>query len=63
MCIRDRLNVRDPQGNRLVRIHAIGFPVQIGQILGQTSGARFANLMRVLCEENGGTFVGLNRLN
>jgi hypothetical protein len=59
----DRLNVRDAQGNRLVRIHAIGFPVQIGSALGRQTGARFANLMRVLCEENGGTFVGLNRSN
>jgi hypothetical protein len=59
----DRLNVRDAQGNRLVRIHAVGFPVQIGQVLGRSSGARFANLMRALCEENGGTFVGLNRTN
>ena len=59
----DRLNVKDAAGNGLVRIHAIGFPVQIGQILGATSGARFANLMRVLCERNDGTFVGLNRTN
>ena len=59
----DRLNVKDAAGNGLVRIHAIGFPVQIGQILGATSGARFANLMRVLCEQNDGTFVGLNRTN
>jgi len=59
----DRLNVKDAAGNGLVRIHAIGFPVQIGQILGATSGARFANLMRVLCEQNDGTFVGLNRIN
>ncbi len=55
------LNPRDADGNPLVRIHAIGFPVQIGNVLGATSGSRFANLMRALCERNGGTFVGLNR--
>jgi hypothetical protein len=59
----DVLNPKDRNGNGLVRIHAIGFPVQIGQVLGASTGARFANLMRVLCERNGGTFVGLNRTN
>jgi hypothetical protein len=59
----DRLNIRDAEGNRQVRIHAVGFPVNVGSVLGATSGARFANLMRILCEENGGTFVGLNRTN
>jgi hypothetical protein len=57
----DRLNQRDAQGNRLVRIHAIGFPTMIDSAIGATTGSRFANLMRVLCEDNGGTFVGLNR--
>jgi hypothetical protein len=59
----DRLNIRDARGNRLVRIHAVGFPVNIGSALGSQSGARFANLMRILCEQNGGTFVGLNAIN
>jgi hypothetical protein len=59
----DRLNIRDDAGNRLVRIHAVGFPVNVGSVLGATSGARFANLMRIICAENGGTFVGLNRTN
>jgi len=27
-----------------------------------TTGVRFATLMRVLCRKNGGTFVGLSRL-
>jgi len=57
----DRLNKRDAKGNRLVRIHAIGFPTMIDSGIGATTGSRFANLMRVLCEDNGGTFVGLNR--
>ncbi|MGW8367665.1 MAG: VWA domain-containing protein [Gammaproteobacteria bacterium] len=57
----DRINREDDQGNRLVRIHSIGFPVtfQRGAALA-TTGTRFATLMRILCEKNGGTFVGLN---
>ena len=58
----DRLN-RPARGGaeRLVRIHAIGFPVQF-QGGNSMSGIRFAMLMRALCERNGGTFVGLNSL-
>ncbi len=57
----DRINREDDKGNRLVRIHSIGFPVtfQRGAALA-TTGTRFATLMRILCEKNGGTFVGLN---
>ncbi len=57
----DRINKEDDKGNRLVRIHSIGFPVtfQRGAALA-TTGTRFATLMRILCEKNGGTFVGLN---
>ena len=58
----ERINQADRFGNRLVRIHAVGFPVQLyGGAFGQFS--RFANLMRVLCERNGGTFVALPSLN
>ena len=57
----DRINREDDQGNRLVRIHAVGFPVQfIRPPSMQITGIRFATLMRILCEKNGGTFVGLN---
>ncbi|MGI9290767.1 MAG: VWA domain-containing protein [Gammaproteobacteria bacterium] len=46
---------------RLVRIHAVGFPTQFAR--GTSPNAlRFSNLMRALCERNGGSFVGLNRL-
>jgi hypothetical protein len=57
----DRINREDDKGNRLVRIHSIGFPVTFprGAALA-TTGTRFATLMRILCEKNGGTFVGLN---
>lgn len=57
----DRINREDDQGNRRVRIHAVGFPVQfIRPPSMQTTGIRFATLMRILCDQNGGTFVGLN---
>ena len=57
----DRINRADSDGNRLVRIHAVGFPVQFArQRHLQTTGIRFATLMRELTHRNGGTFVGLN---
>lgn len=57
----ERLNKKDNQGNRRVRIHAVGFPIQfIRPEKEQITGIRFATLMRALCEQNGGTFVGLN---
>ncbi len=57
----ERVNQADEQGNRLVRIHAVGFPTQLAG--GRTRNAlRFANLMRALCERNGGTFVALTSL-
>ncbi len=57
----DLINKEDAQGNRLVRIHAVGFPVMFAQAQNlQYTGLRFATLMRALCDRNGGTFVGLN---
>jgi hypothetical protein len=57
----DRVNKADQFGNRLVRIHAIGFPVHLES--GNSQNAiRFANLMRTLTERNGGTFVALTSL-
>ncbi len=58
----ERINEADRFGNCLVRIHAVGFPVLLrGGWFEQAS--RFANLMRVLCERNCGTFVALPTLN
>jgi hypothetical protein len=59
----DRYNRPDSEGNRPVRIHAIGFPVMfsVGGASDHT-GVQFATLMRILCRRNGGTFVGLNSL-
>jgi hypothetical protein len=57
----ERVNKADQFGNRLVRIHGVGFPTQLAG--GQMRNAvRFANLMRTLCERNGGTFVALTTL-
>ena len=57
----DRINRAGADGQRRVRIHAVGFPVQFSrQSHLQTTGIRFATLMRELTYRNGGTFVGLN---
>ena len=57
----DRINRENVNGERLVRIHAVGFPVQFIRAPHlQTTGIRFATLMRELTYRNGGTFVGLN---
>jgi hypothetical protein len=54
----DVINRDDDQGERRVRIHAIGFPVRPDAP--QYTSIRFATLMRILCAKNGGTFVGLH---
>jgi hypothetical protein len=57
----DRINRATQGGSRMVRIHAVGFPTMVEGSRGiGITGARFAALMRVLCQMNGGTFVGLN---
>jgi Sec-independent protein translocase protein TatA len=57
----DRTNGASRGGERLVRIHGVGFPTQLAG--GQMRNAQqFANLMRTLCERNGGTFVALTTL-
>lgn len=57
----DRINRVDASGNRLVRIHAVGFPTQFSRAPHlQGTGIRFATLMRELTRRNGGTFVALN---
>jgi hypothetical protein len=56
----DRINREDSQGNRPVRIHGVGFPVMFSQrSFSENTGVRFATLMRILCQKNGGAFVGL----
>ena len=52
------INREDSTGERRVRIHAIGFPVRPDAP--QYTSVRFATLMRILCQRNGGSFVGLD---
>jgi len=56
----ETVNRADAEGNRMVRIHAVGFPFffEPGRDISDTS-RRFAQLMRILCDRNGGTFVAL----
>jgi hypothetical protein len=57
----ERINRETENGERMVRIHAVGFPVQFARPDNlQLTGIRFASLMREVCWRNGGTFVGLN---
>ncbi|WP_199611036.1 vWA domain-containing protein [Flocculibacter collagenilyticus] len=57
----ERLNRMNQNKERMVRIHAVGFPVQFSRPENlQATGIRFATLMRELTHRNGGTFVGLN---
>ncbi|WP_317933440.1 hypothetical protein [Halioxenophilus sp. WMMB6] len=57
----ERINRKNREGESLVRIHAVGFPVQFSRPINmQTTGIRYATLMRELTKRNGGTFVGLN---
>jgi hypothetical protein len=55
----DFMNREDRTGERRVRIHAIGFPVRPDAP--QYTSIRFATLMRILCQRNGGTFVGIEK--
>lgn len=46
-------------GERLVRIHAVAFPVYWEHAGSMQTAAVYATLMRILCQRNGGTFVAL----
>jgi hypothetical protein len=54
----DFVNRSDETGERRVRIHAIGFPVT--PEAPQFTSIRFAALMRIICQRNNGTFVGMH---
>ncbi len=54
-----RINKADRNGRRLVRIHAIGFPA--GANMTPWTNQRFSALMRLMCEQNNGTFVGITQ--
>jgi len=53
------LNKLDPDGRRPIRIHAIGFPEGPG--MSPFTNIRFSALMRLVTEQNNGTFVGLRQ--
>jgi len=63
----DAVNRVGKDGKRMVRIHAVGFPLfrpsggDIPVTVGPVTVGRFAQLMRILCDRNGGTFVALSR--
>jgi len=50
-------NKPGPDGRRPIRIHAIGFPE--GPDMPPFTNIRFSALMRLICEQNDGTFVGM----
>ena len=59
----DRRNRAGEDGSPRVRIHAVAFPVLYEAFNGQLgTSARYAILMRELCQRNGGTFVALPML-
>jgi hypothetical protein len=53
------INRPDKSGRRMVRIHAIGFPEGPGMT--PFTSIRFSALMRLMCEQNNGTFVGITQ--
>jgi hypothetical protein len=57
----ETVNRPTSDGTLLVRIHAVGFPFffEPGRQVAATT-RRFAQLMRILCDRNGGTFVALS---
>ncbi len=58
----DIVNRVGADGKRMVRIHGIGFPF-FGAAGVPASAHKFSQLMRILCDRNGGTFVALGRRN
>ena len=56
----DRLNRPGRDGDRLVRIHGVGFPGRFGSASVPNSAASFATFMRAVCATHGGTFVALS---
>jgi len=56
----ERLNRPGPDGDRLVRIHGVGFPGRFGSSAVPSTAASFATFMRAVCATHGGTFVALS---
>ena len=57
-----RINPKNLKGRSQVRIHTFGFPVLAIMTKQRGNFVRFAHLMRLLAEQNSGTFVGLNSI-
>ena len=57
-----RTNARRGGGEPRVRVHAFGFPVLFLREDAKANRTRFAHLMRLLAEQNAGSFVGLPTL-
>jgi hypothetical protein len=57
------INKKNAAGQSQVRIHTFGFPVYAVSKNKSKNLMRFAHLMRLLAENNSGSFVGLNSLN
>ncbi len=56
----DRLNRPGPDGERMIRIHGVGFPGRFGGGSVPNTAANFATFMRAVCATHGGTFVALS---
>jgi len=56
----DKLNRPGPDGERLIRIHGVGFPGRFGSNSVPNSARAFATFMRAVCASHGGTFVALS---
>ncbi|MDG2108259.1 MAG: hypothetical protein P8J74_06430 [Woeseiaceae bacterium] len=56
----DRMNRPNSNGERLFRIHGVGFPGQFGTSSLPVNAASFATFMRAVCATHGGTFVALS---
>jgi hypothetical protein len=54
-----QINRPNKDGRRIVRIHAIGFPEGPGMT--PFTSIRFSALMRLMCEQNNGTFIGITQ--
>jgi hypothetical protein len=54
----DAINRAGPDGQREVRIHALGFPLDPS--FPPFTQMRYSTLMRIVCRRNGGAFVGLD---
>ncbi len=57
-----QINKNIIDGQKRVRIHAVGFPVLFKQASAGLNVAKFSALMRKLAEDNNGSFVGLTHL-